>query len=69
MTDLIAKPTTKKESEMKTPTLTQIRQAVESAGGTYRKLKIYLNGNDAYEIDGVTMTKVEMMERFQRGEL
>jgi len=54
---------------MKAPTLTQIRQAVESAGGTYRKLKIYLNGNDAYEINGVTMTKVEMMERFQRGEL
>jgi len=54
---------------MKKPTLTQIRQAVESAGGTYRKLKIYLHGNDAYEINGVTMTKVEMMERYKMGEL
>ena len=54
---------------IKNPTLTQIRQAVESAGGTYRKLKIYLHGNDAYEINGVTMTKVEMMERYKMGEL
>lgn len=54
---------------MKTPTLTQIRQAVESSGGTYSKLKMYLNGNDAYQVNGVTMTKADMIERFMRGEL
>ena len=54
---------------MKKPNLAQIRQAVESAGGTYRKLKIYLHGNDDYEINGVTMTKAEMMERYKMGEL
>ena len=54
---------------MKTSTLTQIRQHVESTGGTYTKLKMRLNGNDAYEINGVTMAKADMIERFQRGEL
>jgi len=50
-------------------TLTQIRQAVESNDGTYMKLKMHLNGNDSYEVNGVTMTKADMIERFQRGEL
>ena len=54
---------------MKTPTLTQIRQAVESNDGTYRKLKMRLNGNDAYEVNGVTMTKADMIERYKRGVL
>ena len=43
---------------MKSPTLTQIRKSVEAAGGTYNKLKMYL-----------TMTKAEMIERFQMGAL
>ena len=54
---------------MKTPTLTQIRQAVESNDGTYRKLKMRLNGSDAYEVNGVTMTKADMIERYKRGML
>jgi len=54
---------------MKTPTLTQIRHHVEASGGTYKKLKMYLNGNDAYEVNGVTMTKADMIERFNGGAL
>jgi len=54
---------------MKKPTLTQIRQAVESNDGTYMKLKMRLNGNYSYRVNGVTMTKSEMVERFKRGEL
>jgi|AntRauTorcE11898_2_1112593.scaffolds.fasta_scaffold27653_3 hypothetical protein len=54
---------------MKNPTLTQIRQAVESNDGTYMKLKIRLNGNDAYKVNGVTMTKSEMVERYNLGQL
>jgi hypothetical protein len=54
---------------MKKPTLTQIRQHVEATGGTYRKLKMYLNGNDAYEVNDVTMTKAEMIEHYKLGEL
>jgi len=55
--------------DMKTPTLTQIRHHVEASGGTYKKLKMYLNGNDAYEVNGVTMTKADMIERFNGGAL
>ena len=54
------------------PTLTQIRQAIESNDGTYMKIKAYLNGYipcSAYRVNGVTMTKSEMVERFKRGEL
>ncbi len=54
---------------MKKPTLTQIRKSVEAAGGTYKKCKFYLNGNDAYEVNGITMTKGEMIERFMMGDL
>jgi hypothetical protein len=54
---------------MKAPTLTQIRQHVESTGGTYTKLKMRLNGNDAYEINSVTMTKADMIERYKLGVL
>jgi hypothetical protein len=54
---------------MKKPTLTQIRQAVEPAGGTCRKLKAYLNGYTAYKVNGVTMTRADMIERYKRGDL
>jgi len=43
---------------MKSPTLTQVRKSVEAIGGEYRKLKMYL-----------TMTKAEMIERFNEGAL
>ena len=54
---------------MKKPTLTQIKKEVLAKGGEYRKLKMRLNGNDAYEINGVTMTKNEMIERHMMGNL
>jgi len=54
---------------MKNPTLTQIRQHVEATGGTYSRQNITLNGNPAYQVNGVTMTKAEMIERYKLGEL
>jgi len=54
---------------MKNPTLTQIRQHVEATGGTYSRQNITLNGNPAYHVNGVTMTKAEMIERYKLGEL
>jgi hypothetical protein len=54
---------------MKNPTLTKIRQHVESTGGTYSRQNITLAGNPAYQVNGVTMTKADMIERFQRGML
>ena len=54
---------------MKNPTLTQIRQHVESTGGTYSRQNITLNGNSAYQVNGVTMTKADMIERYNRGVL
>ena len=43
---------------MKNVTLTEIRKSVEATGREYRKLKMYL-----------TITKAEMIERFQMGAL
>ena len=54
---------------MKKVTLTEIRKSVESKGGSYKKLKMTLNGNDAYEVNGRTITKREMIERYRLGEL
>ena len=52
---------------MKNPTLTQIRQHVEATGGTYSRQNINLAGLPAYHVNGVTMTKNDMIERFMRG--
>ena len=54
---------------MKTPTLTEIRKSVEAAGGDYKKASFYLNGEDAYTVNGRDMTKSVMILRYQRGEL
>jgi hypothetical protein len=54
---------------MKSPTLTEIRKSVESTGGTYSRQNITLAGNPAYQVNGVTMTKAEMIERYKIGEL
>lgn len=54
---------------MKTVTLTQIRRSVEAAGGTYKKCKFYLNGNDAYEVNGKVYTKQQMIDAYLRGDL
>ena len=52
---------------MKSPTLTEISKSVESTGGTYSRQNITLAGNPAYQVNGVTMTKNDMIERFMRG--
>ena len=54
---------------MKSVTLTQIRKSVEASGGTYKKLAITLNGNDAYEVNGNVYTKQQMVEAFHAGDL
>ena len=59
----------RKVKAARVPTLPEIRNIVMRNGGTYKKLKMYLNGKNAYEVNGVTMTKADMIERFQRGEL
>lgn len=53
----------------KEPTLTQIKKEVVAAGGEHRKLRMKLNGNDAYEVNERVMTKLEMIERYKLGEL
>lgn len=42
---------------MKNVTLTQIKKDVVANGGTYKKERFRLNVNDAYTVNGVTMTK------------
>lgn len=54
---------------MKKPTLTQIKKSVKADGGTYEKAKSYLNGQDAYWVNGNLMTKSDMIERFMMGTL
>lgn len=54
---------------MKNPTLTEIKKSVVAAGGTYKKADFYINGHDAYTVNGKSMTKGEMIERYKRGEL
>lgn len=54
---------------MTTVTLTMIRKTVIANGGTYKKAKCYLNGQDAYYVNDVLMTKGQMVDRFMMGEL
>ena len=54
---------------MKSVTLTQIRKEVQAAGGEYKKENFKLNGNDAYTVNGVTMTKAQMIESYKLGQL
>ena len=54
---------------MKKVTLTEIRRNVVSGGGTYKKEKFLLNGNDAYRVNGKLMTRAEMVERYRLGTL
>lgn len=54
---------------MKKVTLTEVKKFVLANGGQYKKCKIYINGNDAYEVNGLIMTKREMIERYNLGEL
>ena len=54
---------------MTSVTLTQIRKSVEAKGGEYKKENFRLNGNDAYTVNGVTMTKAHMVESYKIGAL
>jgi len=54
---------------MKSVTLTKIKKEVLANGGNLKKEKFYLNGQDAYTINGNTMTKPAMIEAYKRGEL
>lgn len=48
-------------------TLTQIKKDVIANGGEYKKLKMRLNGNDAYEVNGATYTKPQLIEAYKMG--
>ena len=50
-------------------TLTEIKKSVLAKGGEYKKAAMRLNGYDAYTVNGETMTRAVMVERFKRGEL
>jgi hypothetical protein len=52
---------------MKNPTLTEIRKAVEASGGEYKKLLGRLNGQDAYRINGSTLTRKQMILAYKLG--
>lgn len=54
---------------MKNVTLTQIRESVEAAGGTYKKCGFTLNGNDAYEVNGNVYTKQQLVDAYHAGDL
>ena len=54
---------------MRTITLTQIKKEVLAAGGSYRKLKVLINDNDAYEVNGKTLTRPQLIECFKNGAL
>ncbi len=46
-------------------TLTEIKKDVLAKGGEYKKLKMRLNGNDAYEVNNKTYTKRHLIEAFK----
>lgn len=50
-------------------TLTEIKNAVKASNGTYSKCSFKLNGNDAYEVNGVTYTKPQLIEAYKLGAL
>lgn len=54
---------------MKKPTLTEIKKSIVSNGGTYKKAKCYLNGQDAYYINDALYSKSQMIELYMMGEL
>ena len=58
-----------KDMDIKKPTLTEIKRAVVANGGSYKKEKFQLNGNDAYTVNGHTYTKAQMVEAFMMGVL
>lgn len=59
----------KKVIKMTKVTLTEIKKAVESKGGNYKKCGFKLNGNDAYEVNGKTYTKPQLIEAYKLGDI
>ena len=53
----------------KDPTLAEIKRFVIEGGGSFSKEKFLLSGHDAYRVNGHTMTKSEMIDRYKHGEL
>lgn len=49
---------------MKNGILTEIRKSVEEAGGTFKKCKFTINGNDAYEVNGNVYTKQQLVDAY-----
>lgn len=58
---------------MKNITITEIRAHLKAKGATLTKLKMRLNGNDAYEVDSNGNFKIytahELKEAFKHGSL
>ena len=62
---------THKGNDMNNITITEIRAHLKAKGATLTKLKIHLNGNDAYEVDNngdfKIYTAYELKEAFKHG--
>ena len=54
---------------MKNVTLTKIKKEVIANGGEYKKENAYLNGEEAYTVNGKTMTRAAIIESYKRGKL
>lgn len=59
---------TKEDYKMKTG-IREIKKSVTNSGGTFVKEKFYLNGNDAYRVNGKLYTKYELIEAYKMGDL
>ncbi len=51
----------------KQPTITEIKKHVIGNGGQFYKTTYYLNGNDAYCVNGRDYTKPRLIEAYQLG--
>lgn len=52
---------------MKTVGIREIKKSVLASGGTFEKENFYLNGNDAYRVNGKLYTKYELIEAYKHG--
>lgn len=49
--------------------VSKIKKFVLTHGGDFKKEFFYLNGENAYTVNGLTMTGPQMLYRYNRGEL
>ena len=54
---------------MKKTGLREIKKDVLSKGGEFYKERLYLNGNDAYRVNGKLYTKPQLIEAYKMGAL